>query len=259
MKNKAPRKLFSFLGSLILLFICIPLINLLVSSTPQELIDTLTDQQFIRSLTLTFTASAIATGLTLITGLPLAYILARYRFPGKNIVESIIDLPVVIPHTAAGIALLLVFGSRGLFGRAFAAIGFNFIDSLGGIVVAMAFISLPYLVNLSRTAFASVDVEMEQAAYVDGASTFQTLQRVVLPQAWRGIFSGILMMWARGISEFGAVVILAYNPKIIPVLIFEQFQGFGLEAARPVAVLLIIIVLVIFILLRALLVDPKRD
>jgi molybdate/tungstate transport system permease protein len=255
MKRNSFRLLFSILGSTLILFIIVPIINMLVTSSPKVLIDTFTDREFIRSISLTFTASGIATFVTLFTGLPLAYLLARFRFPGKSIVESIIDLPVVIPHTAAGIALLMVYGSRGVFGKAVAAFGINFIDSLAGIVVAMAFISLPYLVNLSRTAFASIDVELEQAAYVDGASSFQNFRMIVLPLARRGIFSGVLMMWARGISEFGAVVILAYNPKIIPVLIFEKFQGFGLEAAQPLAVLLILIVLLIFVILRILLVD----
>jgi molybdate/tungstate transport system permease protein len=255
MNRKSLRLVFSILGSLLLLFILIPIVNILISSSPQALKQTFTDREFIRSISLTFTASGIATLITLFTGLPLAYLLARHRFPGKSIVESILDLPIVIPHTAAGIALLMVYGSRGLFGKTVASFGINFIDSLAGIVVAMAFVSLPYLVNLSRTAFASIDIELEQAAYVDGATSIQNFQHVILPLAWRGIFSGILMMWARGISEFGAVVILAYNPKIIPVLIFERFQGFGLEAAQPVAVLLILIVLVTFILLRLLLVD----
>lgn len=259
MKQRPVSLVFSILGSVLLLFVVIPLITVILSSTPAELLDTLGSSEFLNSLSLTFSASAIATGLTLITGIPLAYLLARNTFPGKNLVESIIDLPVVIPHTAAGIALLMVFGSRSLFGKALNLVGIHTVDSLTGIVIGMAFVSLPYLVNLSRTAFAAIDYELEQAAVVDGATAFQKFRMVIFPLAWRGIFSGILMMWARGISEFGAVVILAYNPKIIPVLIFEKFQGFGLDAAQPVAVLLIIIVLLIFLALRTFLIDPNKE
>jgi len=123
----------------------------------------------------------------------------------------------------------------------------------------MAFVSLPYLVNLSREAFALVDVELEQAALVDGATAWQSFRLVVLPIAWRGVVSGMLMMWARGISEFGAVIILAYHPKIVPVLIFERFQGFGLSSAQPVAVLLILVVLAVFLLLRMVLLPRSSE
>jgi len=250
---------FALAGGLLLLFVLLPLGAALFSTTPEALAQAVGDPELGQSLVLTFSASAIATGLTLIGGLPLAYLLARTRFRGKRVVESLVDLPVVIPHTAAGIALLLVFGSQGIIGKTLAPLGINFIDSLWGVVAAMAFVSLPYLVSLSREAFAGVDPALEEAAVVDGASAWQTFTRVTLPLAWRGVVSGILMMWARGISEFGAVVILAYHPKIVPVLLFERFQGFGLDAAQPIAVLLVGVVLIIFILLRTVLMAGRDD
>jgi molybdate/tungstate transport system permease protein len=114
----------------------------------------------------------------------------------------------------------------------------------------MLFVSLPFLVNLSRESFALVDDELEWVAQTDGATPFEAFWHITLPLAWRGVMGGALMMWARGISEFGAVVILSYHPKIVPVLVFERFQGFGLDAAQPVAALLIAISLVVFIVLR---------
>lgn len=253
MKPSSLRLAFQLLGGLLLLFIVLPLAAMLSSTSFGGLQASLQDPEVSSSIRLTLGASALATALAVLTGVPLAYVLARSRFPGKFLVESLIDLPVVIPHTAAGIALLLVFGSQGWLGGAFARVGVHFVDSLAGVTVAMAFVSLPYLVNLAREAFAGVSPELEQAAAVDGASPFQTFCWVTLPGAWRGVCSGILMMWARGISEFGAVVILAYHPKIVPVLIFERFQGFGLAAAQPVAVLLVGVVLVVFVALRVLL------
>lgn len=259
MKNSPLKWIFSLAGALLLLFILLPLAAALFSTTPKALAQAIGDPELGQSLVLTFSASAIATGLTLLGGLPLAYLLARNRFRGKRVVESLVDLPVVIPHTAAGIALLLVFGSQGVIGKALTPLGIDFIDSLWGIVAAMAFVSLPYLVSLSREAFAAVDPALEQAALVDGASAWQTFTRVTLPIAWRGVVSGILMMWARGISEFGAVVILAYHPKIVPVLLFERFQGFGLDAAQPIAVLMVALVLVIFVLLRTVLMNGHDE
>jgi len=258
-RNSLLKWIFALAGGLLLLFVLLPLAAALFSTTPEALAAAVGDPELGQSLTLTFSASAIATGMTLIGGLPLAYLLARTRFRGKRLVESLVDLPVVIPHTAAGIALLLVFGRQGVVGSALAPLGVDFVDSLWGVVAAMAFVSLPYLVSLSREAFAGVDPALEQAAVVDGASAWQMFTLVTLPLAWRGVVSGILMMWARGISEFGAVVILAYHPKIVPVLLFERFQGFGLNAAQPVAVLLVAVVLVIFVLLRTVLMAGRDD
>jgi molybdate/tungstate transport system permease protein len=249
---------FALAASLLVLFVVLPLAATIFATTPQALGETLFDAEVNRSISLTFLAAALATALTLLTGLPLAWLLARYRFPAKRLVEGIVDLPVIIPHTAAGVALLMVFGSQGVLGRWLAPLGLYFTDRLGGIVVAMMFVSLPYLVNMSREAFAAVDTEMEKVALIDGASPWQAFWHVTLPQARRGVMGGALMMWARGISEFGAVVIIAYHPKIVPVLLYERFEGFGLKAALPVAVILILVVLVVFSLLRLALM-PERD
>jgi molybdate/tungstate transport system permease protein len=167
-------------------------------------------------------------------------------------VQGIVNLPIVIPHTAAGIALLMVFGRQSFLGGLLGRVGIRFVDQLPGIIVGMLFVSLPFLVNAAQDAFARVDPEMEQAAAVEGASAWHIFFYVTLPLAWRGILTGVLMMWGRGISEFGAVVILAYHPKIIPVLVYERFAGFGLDAAQPVAVLLILASLVVFVLIQVL-------
>jgi molybdate/tungstate transport system permease protein len=257
--RKAPFFLlvFGLLGGSLVVFVVLPLVSTLLASSAGRLVQALGDPQVLRSIGLTFQASALATGLAFLTGVPLAYLLARYRFRGKRLVEAVVDLPVVVPHTAAGIALLMVFGSQGVLGKWLGLLGVFFTDRLAGIVVAMLFVSLPYLVNMSREAFAMVDRELENIALVEGASPFQAFIFVSLPLAWRGVLGGAMMMWARGISEFGAVVILAYNPKIVPVLIYELFQGFGLSAALPVAALLILVVLLVFGLLRWL-VLPER-
>jgi molybdate/tungstate transport system permease protein len=241
---------FAILGGLVLLVVLLPLASALLGASPSQFTLALSDPEALDAIGLTFGAAAIATGLALVGGVPLAYLLARRQFWGKSIFEMVINLPVVVPHTAAGIALLLVFGRYGLIGKYLYPLGMTFTDNLGGIVVAMLFVSLSFLVNASREAFAMVDKELELVAYSDGASPWQAFWHVTLPLAWRGVVSGAVMMWARGISEFGAVVILAYHPKTVPVLIFERFEGFGLKAAQPVAALLILAVLLVFILLH---------
>ncbi|HNT53451.1 MAG TPA: ABC transporter permease [Anaerolineaceae bacterium] len=235
---------------LLLVFILLPLLSLLFSAQPAVLAQTLMDAEVLRSLGITFVGAGIATALGLLVGLPLAFTLARGHFPGKGWVEALIDLPVIIPHTAAGVALLLVFGRQGVLGRWLTPLGIYFTDNLAGIVIAMLFVSLPLLVHPARSAFTQLDREVEQSARVDGASGWQVFWQIMLPQAWRGVFSGALMMWARGISEFGAVVILAYHPKVAPVLVFERFNGFGLKAALPVAAILVAVALLVFGSLR---------
>jgi molybdate/tungstate transport system permease protein len=249
---------FALAGSLLLFFVLLPLVNTLLRTPVGALWDSVNDSDVLSSLGLTLYAAAWATALAMVTGIPLAYLLARYRFAGKRWVEGIINLPIVVPHTAAGIALLTVFGRQGLAGQALGSVGLSFVDELPGVVVAMLFVSLPFLVNAAREAFVTVDPELESVALTLGATRWQAFLYVALPLAWRGIMAGAVMMWGRGISEFGAVVILAYYPKIIPVLVYERFAGFGLNAAQPIAVILILASLAVFVLLQVLLV-PDRD
>ena len=245
-------------ASLLLLFVVAPLLSLLLGTAPGALKDALLEAEVRRSLLLTFSAGAWATLLALLSGVPLAYLLARRQFPGKRWVEGVVNLPIVVPHTAAGIALLTVFGRGGPVGRALEPFGVGFTDATAGIVVGMLFVGLPFLVNGARQAFEGVDPELEQMAYSDGASPWQAFTRVTLPLSWRGISSGAVLMWGRGISEFGAVIILAYNPKIVPVLVYERFTAFGLDAVKPVAVLLVAASLAVFLTLRLLVTRRER-
>jgi molybdate/tungstate transport system permease protein len=250
---------FSLLGGALLLFIVLPLLSILFGTTPQSLWRAMTDPEVLRSINVTFSAAAVATLLAVMTGVPLAFLLARRNFQGRKVVDAVVNLPIVIPHTAAGIALLLVFGRRGLLGQWLTPLGLAFTDNFLGIVVGMLFVSLPFLVTLSRESFALVDEELERVALIDGASPWQAFWYVTLPQAWRGVLAGALMMWARGISEFGAVIILAYHPKVVPVLVYERFEGFGLAAAQPVAALLVLVVLATFIFLRLTLLREEKS
>ncbi|NTV36463.1 MAG: molybdenum ABC transporter permease, partial [Anaerolineaceae bacterium] len=137
---------FSAAGGLLVLFVLLPIISTILSTTPVEFLKSFSDPEVLNSIVLTFGAAAIATALALITGVPLAYLLARRKFRGKRLLEAVVNLPVVIPHTAAGVALLLVFGRQGMIGQWLSPLGITFTDNLGGIVVAMLFVSLPYLV-----------------------------------------------------------------------------------------------------------------
>ena len=250
---------FALLGLALVLFIAWPLLHTLLASAPDVLWQTLLEKEVRASIALTFGSSLLATVLAFICGVPLAYLLARTDFTGKWIIEGIVDVPIVVPHSAAGIALLMVFGRQAWLGRAFARLGIKFVSAWPGIVIAMLFVSLSFLVNAAREGFESVDVRLERVARTLGASPWEAFWRISFPLAWRSILSGMIMMWARGLSEFGAVVILAYHPMVAPVLLYERFESFGLRYARPIASLLVLTCLAVFVLLRITAAGHRRN
>ena len=241
---------FVFLGFLIVFFLGFPILKILLSTTPSILFETLIFQEVYKSFLLTFYCGLVATLIGLIMGVPLAYVLARKEFPGKRIIEGIIDLPVILPHSAAGIALLFVFGRHFMIGKAFGAVGIDFVGEVPGIVIAMLFVSVPFLVNAAKEGFKKVDVKYEQAARSLGASSWTAFFTIALPLAASSILSGAIMMWARGLSEFGAVLIITYHPMIAPILVYNYFENYGLEHTVPVVALLVLVTLVFFTLLR---------
>jgi molybdate/tungstate transport system permease protein len=246
------------LGTVLILIVVVPLLRMILAADPAVLRTTVGDSKVIGSILLTLRCAFWATLACGLFGIPLAYIMARSRFPGRSLVQGMIDLPVMIPHTAAGIALLMVYGPRFPVGRVFGSMGVSFVGTEAGISLAMAFVSLPFLVNAAREGFLSVNPRLERVARTLGASPWQAFFKVSLPLTWRAILSGGIMMWARGISEFGAVIVLAYHPMTAPVLIWERFESYGLKYARPVAVVLILLCLVIFAVLRGIAAKRKE-
>jgi molybdate/tungstate transport system permease protein len=242
--------LFMLAGGLVLLFVIAPLVGLFLQTSGVSIVKTLHDHEVTHSILLTLTTAMGATLIFSLGIIPLAWLMAHHQFRGKRIIHGLIDLPVVIPHTAAGIALLSVFSDQSLLGSGASFFGLSFVGTSAGIVIAMAFVSLPFLFNAARDSFESVDKRLEHAAMNLGASQMQTFFRVSLPLAKNGIISGMIMMFARGMSEFGAVVIIAYYPMITPVMIFDRFASFGLEASRPIALIFIVIALAVFVLIR---------
>jgi molybdate/tungstate transport system permease protein len=243
---------FLLMGALVLLFIIAPLAGMFLTTSPSGLIETAQEAEVRQSIWLTLWTSMAATLIFALASVPFAYLLARKSFPLKKLVAGIIDVPVVIPHSAAGIAVLGFISRDSWLGQLGSAVGLNFVGNPAGIIVAMAFVSIPYLINAARDGFSGVPVRLEKAALTLGASPLRVFFTVSLPLAWRNILSGLILMFARGMSEFGAVVIVAYHPMITPVLIYERFGAFGLKYARPVSVIFVLITLLTFILLRLL-------
>ena len=246
------RVILAGLGACLVLFVVGPLLRLLLESSPRHLAEAIQDPELRASIGLTVVTATAATLLGALLGIPLAYLLARRSFPGRRIVQGIIDLPVVIPHPVAGIALLLFLGRRSTVGGILSHIGLEFVSHVPGIVAAMLFVSVPILVSGAREAFRGVDPQLERVARTLGDTAWGAFRRVTLPLAGRGILAGSILAWARSVSEFGSIVILTYNPKVASILIFDRFTAFGLPAAVPAAVILLVVALAVFLLVRVL-------
>jgi len=244
--------MFAALGGLVLLFIVAPLASMVIHTPVADLARTAADDEMRRSVWLTLWSALLATLLLSVFSIPFAYLLARKPFPGKRLVLAIVDLPIVIPHSAAGVALLGVLSRDSLIGGTAERIGIQFVGGAPGIVAAMAFVSVPFLVNAARDGFAAVPERYEKAARSLGASSLRVFMTIAIPLAWRSILSGLVLMWARGMSEFGAVVMVAYHPMITPVFIYERFGAWGLRYARPASVLFLGVCLLVFIAARLL-------
>ncbi len=242
--------LITILSLILIFFILAPIFKLVFGSSVDMLLETVKEKEVYSTILRTFKASLVATLVSIFLAVPLAYLLARFEFPGKALIEGIINLPVIIPHTAAGIALLTVFGNRFFLGKFFNNFNLTFVGEFAGIVIAMMFVSMPFLLNDAVEGFRSIDLRLEKVARSLGASPAQTFFKVALPLNLSHIISGSLMMWARGLSEFGAVVILAYHPMSAPVLIYERFTSFGLKYSRPIAAIMVLASLIIFIVIR---------
>ena len=244
-------------ASLFLLFVAAPLIGLVGSGGARGLRALLSDAELRGAILLTIGTATLATLLGVVGATPVAYALARGRFRGRSLLAALLDLPLLIPHPVAGIALLLVLGRNTPLGSGLWALGMQITGSVTGIVCAMLFVSAPLYVSAAREAFDRVDPRFEGVARTLGDSRYQALRRVTFPLAWRGLLAAAIVMWARAVSEFGAIVILVYNPKVASVLSYERFTAFGLRDALPVAAVLVLLALIPLAALRALRGDER--
>ena len=239
-------------ASLFLLFLVAPLVGLVGKGGAEGARLLFTDAELRAALLLTAGTATLATVVGIVGATPVAYALARGRFRGRAIVAAIIDLPLLIPHPVAGIALLLVLSRNTPLGEALGAVGAQITGSTFGIVCAMLFVSAPLYVSAAREAFDRVDPRFEGVARTLGDSRWTAIRRVTLPLAWRGILAAAIVMWARAVSEFGAIVILVYHPRVASVLSYERFTTEGLRGALPVAAVLVLLALLPLAALRAL-------
>lgn len=252
-RHTLSRALFALLwfpSGILLAFIMLPMLQMAAAQSWESLSTVAAMGDVQASLWLSLECAAITAVVGTLLGTPLAYLLSRRTGRLKRLVEALVDLPLAVPHTVAGIALLFVLGRRGLIGAATEPFGIQFWGSELGIIAAMMFVSVPFMVGSARLGFESVDPRLEKVARTLGATPIEVLWRVNLPLARRGIWTGVVLTYARSISEIGSVMVLAYYPMTAPVKIYDLYLQSGLRESSAVAVLLLLVSLSTFLVMR---------
>jgi molybdate/tungstate transport system permease protein len=218
--------------------------------SPDALAAAATDPSVWSAIGITFAAAFLAVAILVLLGTPLAYLMARSRARFLPFVEALVDLPLVLPHTIAGLLVYLVFMRNGPLGAPFGAVGLSFEDAFPGVVVAMLFVGIPYYVDAARDGFAKVPVELEEVARTLGADGSAAFARVALPLAARECLSGAVTAWGRAVGEFAAVIMIAYYPLVVSTLVYTRFTQYGLAETVAVAVVLLAVCGAVLVLLR---------
>ena len=208
------------------------------------------------ALALSLLTTSISLALTVVIGVPLALVLARGPFRGSTILETVIDLPIVLPPSVAGLALLLLLGRRGFLGEPLQAIGVEIPFTTLAVILAQTFVSAPFFIRSARTGFASVDHDLEDAARVDGASERQVFTSITAPLAGAALAAGLVMSWARSLGEFGATIMFAGNvggrTQTLPLVVYGEFQGGDLDASIAAAAILVLAAFGVLVAVRIL-------
>jgi molybdate/tungstate transport system permease protein len=233
------RTLAAIVGGLLVVYYSLPLSALLYGRNPASLARSLADPFVVTAATNTLVAAGASTTLALAFGVPLGYWLARTDARGASLVTALVAFPLVLPPVVSGMLLLTVFGGEGVAGL----VGLSLDRTLAGVVLAQVFVASPFVVLSARSAFGRVDRTLEELAWTLGLSEWRTFRRVTLPLARRGILAGITLAFARAAGEFGATLMLAYYPRTLPVQIWVAFSAEGIDAAFPVAVVLVVLAL----------------
>ena len=226
----------------LLVLILVPLIALVAKTPPVSLLEATRQETTRQAILLSLCTSTVTMLAVLAFGTPLAYLLGRRRPPRVSLIEVLIDLPTVLPPAVAGLALLMAFGRRGLLGGLWEPLGIHIPFTTLAVVMAQAFVAAPYYVKTAAVGLSGVSRELEQAAALDGASTWETFRHVMLPLTWQSIIGGATLCWARALGEFGATIIFAGNlpgrTQTMPLAVYMGFE-MDMDQALTLAVILL--------------------
>ncbi len=237
-------------------FLVIPCLSLILRLSPAEFLDSLAKHQIEQAIALSGLTTGITTIITVIAGTPVAYLLARRQFPGKSVIDTFVDLPIVIPPSVAGIALLLAFGRRGLIGGFLTSLGVEIPFTQVAVILAQLFVAAPLYIKSAQAGLASIDRDLEQAAEIDGASAWDRFRGITVPLSIHSLAGGAIMTWARALGEFGATIIFAGNfpgkTQTMPLAIYMGFQ-IDFRIALTLALILLVISFAVLLVVKTLL------
>jgi molybdate transport system permease protein len=236
-------------AAVLVVFIALPLAALVAHLPPQRVATALATPGALAALRLSGITTACSLALTLLFGTPLAYALARGRFPGRAVVDAIVDLPIVVPPAVAGLALLFVFGRAGWFGPLLGAAHVQIAFTTAAVVLAQLFVGAPFYVRAARAGFASVDRVYEEASATLGMGPLRTFARVTVPLALPALAGGAVLAWARALGEFGATIMFAGNlpgvTQTLPLAVYLGLESGDVDLAAALAVVLVTIALAV--------------
>lgn len=245
------------LAGLLVLFLGLPVVALVVRAVGSGVLGQVAGTRaVVDALSLSLTTTAVTLVLTVMLGTPLAYVLARRRFRGSALVEVAVDLPIVLPPSVAGLALLLVFGRQGWLGGSLDALGIQIAFTSVAVVLAQTFVAAPFYVRSARAGFMAVDRDLEDAARVDGAGEAQVMRFITIPLASAALAGGLVMTWARALGEFGATIMFAGSlggvTQTLPLVVYAEFGAGDLDAAVAAAVILALAAVAVLVAARGL-------
>ncbi|MFC0807896.1 sulfate ABC transporter permease subunit CysT [Ensifer sp. P24N7] len=230
------------------IIVLIPLSGLLWRSSGlgwSKFVELALDERTVNALTISFGTAFIAAVVNLVFGVLLAWVLVRYRFPGKRVIDAMVDLPFALPTAVAGIALTTLYAPNGWIGSLLAPLGIKIAFAPAGIVVALIFVGLPFVVRTVQPIMEEIDKEVEEAAATLGATRFQTISRVLLPGLLPAGLTGFALAFARGVGEYGSVIFIAgnlpYVSEIAPLLIVIRLEEFNYPAATAIAAVMLLL------------------
>ena len=247
--------LFILPSFILILLFGLPLVALILRAGNSAFLEYALSDQALSALRLSMVTSLITVGLTVLFGTPLAYLLARWKFYFKAWIELLIDLPVVLPPSVAGLALLIAFGRQGTFGAALSQFGISLPFTGAAVVMAQTFVAAPLYIRSARIGFTEIDHQLEEAAHVEGANPWQLFREVMFPLAGRALISGAILTWTRAIGEFGATILFAGNlegvTQTMPMAIYLGFER-SLGVAIALSVMLVGVSTILLLLSRRL-------
>jgi molybdate transport system permease protein len=237
------------------LYIALPVMSVFMREPLSGILESLGDPMVVDALKLSLFTTAISSAIVIVVWTPISYVNARYGYRGKELVDTIVDLPVVMPPAVAGIALLMAFGRKGMLGQYFDLLGISIAFSTVAVIMAQVFVASPFYIRQARTSFEDVDRSYENAARTLGASKLYTFFYITVPIAMNGLISGAILTWARALGEFGATIMFAGNfqgrTQTMPLAIYTAMQG-DIGSSLFLSMILVIISFIVIVTVKML-------